>query len=29
MSKPMAVTLPFLLLLLDWWPLNRISNFKI
>jgi len=28
MSKPMAVTLPFLLLLLDWWPLNRISNFK-
>jgi tetratricopeptide (TPR) repeat protein len=27
MSKPMAVTLPFLLLLLDWWPLNRISNF--
>jgi Flp pilus assembly protein TadD len=28
MSKPMAVTLPFLLLLLDWWPLNRFSNFK-
>jgi Flp pilus assembly protein TadD len=28
MSKPMAVTLPFLLLLLDWWPLNRISNLK-
>ncbi len=28
MSKPMAVTVPFLLLLLDWWPLNRISNFK-
>ena len=28
MSKPMAVTLPCLLLLLDWWPLNRIPNFK-
>lgn len=26
MSKPMAVTLPFLLLLLDWWPLGRISE---
>jgi len=25
MSKPMLVTLPFLLLLLDYWPLNRIS----
>ncbi len=24
MSKPMLVTLPFLLLLLDFWPLNRI-----
>jgi tetratricopeptide (TPR) repeat protein len=23
MSKPMIVTLPFLLFLLDWWPLNR------
>jgi protein O-mannosyl-transferase len=23
MSKPMAVTLPFVLLLLDWWPLSR------
>jgi tetratricopeptide (TPR) repeat protein len=23
LSKPMLVTLPFLLLLLDWWPLNR------
>jgi Tfp pilus assembly protein PilF len=23
MSKPMAVTLPFVLLLLDFWPLNR------
>ena len=25
MSKPMVVTLPFVLLLLDFWPLNRIS----
>jgi len=24
MSKPMLVTLPFVLLLLDYWPLNRI-----
>ncbi|HUL19843.1 MAG TPA: tetratricopeptide repeat protein [Thermodesulfobacteriota bacterium] len=24
MSKPMAVTLPFILLLLDYWPLGRI-----
>jgi len=23
LAKPMAVTLPFLLLLLDWWPLGR------
>lgn len=28
MSKPMAVTLPFVLLLLDLWPLRRISKFK-
>ena len=27
MSKPMAVTLPFVLLLLDYWPLKRISDF--
>src|SRR6185312_6570471 len=26
MSKPMLVTLPFILLLLDFWPLNRIGN---
>jgi hypothetical protein len=26
MSKPMAVTLPFLLLLFDFWPLNRIKT---
>lgn len=35
MSKPMVVTLPFVLLLLDYWPLNRIqltdsaSNLKV
>jgi tetratricopeptide (TPR) repeat protein len=29
MSKPMVVTLPFLLLLLDFWPLNRISNIQL
>ncbi len=28
MSKPMLVTLPFVLLLLDFWPLERIRNFK-
>jgi len=27
MSKPMAVTLPFVLLLLDFWPLKRFQNF--
>jgi tetratricopeptide (TPR) repeat protein len=26
MSKPMLVTMPFLLLLLDFWPLNRMRN---
>lgn len=26
MSKPMLVTLPFVLLLLDYWPLARFSN---
>ncbi len=26
MSKPMLVTLPFLLLLADWWPLGRLRN---
>jgi tetratricopeptide (TPR) repeat protein len=31
MAKPMLVTLPCVLLLLDWWPLNRlqVSNFKL
>jgi tetratricopeptide (TPR) repeat protein len=28
MSKPMLVTLPFVLLLLDYWPLDRIRNLK-
>jgi tetratricopeptide (TPR) repeat protein len=26
MSKPMLVTLPFVLLLLDYWPLNRLQG---
>jgi len=26
MSKPMLVTLPFAMLLLDWWPLGRIPT---
>ena len=26
MSKPMLVSLPFVLLLLDWWPLGRIID---
>ena len=29
MSKPMAVTLPFVMLLLDWWPLQRIFNRRL
>jgi tetratricopeptide (TPR) repeat protein len=28
MSKPMLVTLPFVLLLLDYWPLKRVSGFE-
>jgi hypothetical protein len=28
MAKPMLVTLPFVLLLLDCWPLNRLPNKK-
>jgi tetratricopeptide (TPR) repeat protein len=28
MSKPMVVTLPFVLLLLDVWPLGRIRNWR-
>lgn len=26
MAKPMVVTLPFVLLLLDWWPLRRFAT---
>jgi tetratricopeptide (TPR) repeat protein len=26
MSKPMLVTTPFVLLLLDWWPFSRVSK---
>ena len=29
MSKPMLVTLPFLFLLLDVWPLGRVAGFKL
>lgn len=29
LSKPMLVTLPFLLLLLDWWPCARLSVGRI
>ena len=28
MSKSMLVTLPFVLLLLDYWPLNRMTNLR-
>ena len=28
LSKPMAVTLPVVLLILDWYPFNRIKNYK-
>jgi tetratricopeptide (TPR) repeat protein len=26
LSKPMMVTLPFVLLLLDWWPMQRLAS---
>jgi tetratricopeptide (TPR) repeat protein len=29
MSKPMLVTLPFVFLLLDYWPLQRVSDFEL
>lgn len=29
MAKPMLVTLPFVMLLLDFWPLRRISNLSM
>jgi protein O-mannosyl-transferase len=28
MSKAILVTWPFVMLLLDWWPLQRVSSFK-
>jgi protein O-mannosyl-transferase len=28
LCKPMLVPLPLVMLLLDWWPLNRISDFR-
>jgi Flp pilus assembly protein TadD len=28
MAKPMLITLPFVFLLLDYWPLSRISRFQ-
>ncbi len=28
MSKPMLVTLPFILLLMDYWPLQRITQYE-
>ena len=29
LSKPMPVTLPMVMLLLDYWPLNRFENYKL
>ena len=29
MAKPMLVTLPFVLLLLDYWPLGRFQSFRV
>ena len=29
MAKPMLVTLPFVLLLLDFWPLNRVASCRL
>lgn len=29
LSKPMLVTVPFVLLLLDYWPLNRLRNGRL
>jgi len=28
MCKPMLVTLPFVMMLLDYWPLGRVTNYK-
>ena len=29
MAKPMLVTLPFVMLLLDYWPLHRLPNYEL
>ncbi len=29
LAKPMLVTLPFVLLLLDFWPFNRVGSFEL
>ena len=29
MAKPMLVTLPFVMLLLDYWPLRRFESCKL
>ncbi|HEY1717936.1 MAG TPA: tetratricopeptide repeat protein [Verrucomicrobiae bacterium] len=29
MAKPMLVTLPFVMLLLDYWPLKRVEGYKL
>src|SRR4029077_2366378 len=29
MAKPMLVTVPFVLLLLDYWPLRRVTQFGV
>jgi protein O-mannosyl-transferase len=29
LAKPMLVTLPFVLLLLDFWPLERVAGFRV
>src|SRR5262249_39026557 len=29
MAKPMLVTVPFVLLLLDYWPLERFAQFRV
>ena len=29
LATPMLVTTPFVLLLLDWWPLRRLGNFYL
>jgi Flp pilus assembly protein TadD len=29
LAKPMLVTLPFIMILLDWWPLERVANGRL